>query len=209
MNLKRRFLATETASIRMAGAENRMITGYAAVFYNGDPGTEYDIYGDGYLFERIMPGAFDRAIAEDDVRALENHDKNRVLGRTKAGTLRLFADSIGLRYEIDSPDTSVSRDLMTNIGLGNIDGSSFSFIMTDNNEIRMENGKRILEVTGVRLFDVGPVTFPAYASASSGVRSVESVDINLRSELEAQEKERIAALVRDRERRVRMVRTFS
>ena len=43
MNLKRRFLTTETASIRMAGAENRMITGYAALFYNGDPGTENDI----------------------------------------------------------------------------------------------------------------------------------------------------------------------
>lgn len=197
-----RYTPQTRASVRMDGDEKKKIEGYASVFYNGQVGTEYDIYGDGYLFERIMPGAFDRAIREDDVRALENHDVNRVLGRSKAGTLRLSVDATGLRYEIDAPNTSVARDLMENLALGNIDGSSFSFIVTDSNPVRKENGRRILEITGVRLFDVGPVTFPAYTAASSGVRSGGVYDEKLRKDIEAAERKAFQESV---ERRLRVV----
>jgi HK97 family phage prohead protease len=170
----------------MDGDQGKTIIGYASVFYNGDPNTEFDIYGDGFLFERMMPGAFDRAIIEDDVRGLENHDINRVLGRTKAGTLRLSTDAIGLRYEIDVPATTVGRDLTENLRLGNIDGSSFSFVVTDS-QVRVQDGKRILEIAGVRLFDVGPVTFPAYGAASSSVRSVGGGDQEMRQRIEAED----------------------
>lgn len=197
----RRFIEATRASVRMDGDATKKIEGYASVFYNGQPGTEYDIYGDGYLFERILPGAFDRAIREDDVRALENHDVNRVLGRSKAGTLRLSVDTIGLRYEIDVPNTTVGRDLSENLAIGNIDGSSFSFVVTDS-AVRKEGGKRILEIAGVRLFDVGPVTFPAYSAASSSVRSMGESDQDLRKRIQASEDDcaRIA-----RERRLRFL----
>ena len=75
------------------------ITGYAAVFYDGTPNTEYELC-DG-LRERIMPGAFDRAMSEGhDVRGLFNHDANMLLGRTTSGTCRLSVDSRGLKYDI-------------------------------------------------------------------------------------------------------------
>ena len=59
----------------------------------------------------IAPGAFRKTIQESDVRALFNHDPNFVLGRNKAGTLRLYEDGDGLGYEVDLPDTQAARDV--------------------------------------------------------------------------------------------------
>lgn len=144
------------------------IVGYGAVFFRAsDPGTVYAWWGD--IEERIMPGAFDRAVREDDVRGLFNHSPHYVLGRTKAGTMRLSVDEKGLRYEIDAPDTQAGRDAVASIRRGDIDGSSFSFVTTDEEWIK-EGGKQVRLVRGVQLFDVGPVTFPAYEATTADTR---------------------------------------
>jgi HK97 family phage prohead protease len=123
------------------------------------------------LHERILPGTFDRAIRDShDVRALANHDKNQLLGRTSSGTCRLSVDEIGLRYEIDLPDTQAGRDVGTSIQRGDLDGSSFSFVPTRVSWVE-EGRLMIRQVEDVDLYDVGPVTFPAYAGTSSGLRS--------------------------------------
>lgn len=166
----------------------RKLRGYAAVYYNGTPGTEYRLGPNSY--ERIMPGAFDRAIREDDVRALFNHDGSRILGRTTAGTLSLLADQRGLFYSISPADTQTAREVMTWVERREITGSSFSFIVTDEGTLK-ENGRRIFEVRAVKLFDVGPVTFPAYEGTAAEFNS-------------ADEAERIARGAQaDRERRER------
>ena len=119
---------------------------------------------------------------EDDVRGLFNHDPNQILGRTKPGTMRLEVDERGLRYEIDPADTTPGRDVKEHLKRGDVDGSSFSFVVTDERTIK-EDGKRIREIRGVKLFDVGPVTFPAYPATSAQVRS------GLREEFDALEAE--------------------
>jgi uncharacterized protein len=160
-----------------AEGEPPIITGYGAVFYDPTkPGTEYDLRSSwGGFVERIMPGAFDRAIRDDDVRALFNHDANHVIGRTP-NTLKLSADATGLRYDIVAPDTQTSRDLMTSIQRGDITGSSFSFSIDEENwrEVRDQStGITTVyrEIRAVKLYDVGPVTFPAYEASTAGVRS--------------------------------------
>jgi HK97 family phage prohead protease len=146
-----------------------VITGYGSVFYDGSPGTEYDLGFD--MVERIMPGAFDRAISENqDVRGLFNHEACAILGRTASGTMKLSIDAKGLRYEITPPDTQLARDLMASIGRGDISGSSFSFVVTTE-EWRMENNIYIREVRAVDLYDVGPVTYPAYTGTNVGTRA--------------------------------------
>jgi uncharacterized protein len=156
------------AGQRADGAAVSRIGGYAAVFYDGSPATEYELCP-GYV-ERLMKGCFDNALAAgDDARCLFNHDPNHVLGRVSARTNRLTADAVGLAYECDLPDTQLGRDLPASIGRGDITGSSFSFDCVGETW-RKENDLWIREITGVRLYDVGPVTFPAYAGTSSGVR---------------------------------------
>lgn len=126
----------------------------------------------GYL-ERVAPGAFAKTIKEQDIRALFNHNEDAVLGRLKAGTLRLSEDSDGLRYEIDLPDTSAGRDLAVSLERGDISGSSFGFRIVEDewSDPEVDKGFPVRSLKQVSLRDVGPVTFPAYTDSESGLRS--------------------------------------
>ncbi|MCZ2341467.1 MAG: HK97 family phage prohead protease [Bacteroidales bacterium] len=158
---------TPAPQVQARSGGGAVITGYAAVYFDpANPGTEFELYPK--CFERIRPGAFDRAIREDDIRALFNHDPSSPLGRNRSGTLRLSSDSRGLRYEIETPDTILGRDLLTMLRRGDISGSSFAFDVVKEQYRDEPGGIVIRELIELRLFDVGPVTFPAYVAATSG-----------------------------------------
>lgn len=193
--IERRFVPNDTCQVEIETREDGAppkIKGYAAVFYvEGEEGTEYELMPG--LRERIMPRAFNRALQDkDDVRGLFNHDPNHVLGRTTAKTMRLIKDVKGLRYEIDPPDTSTGRDTAESIRRGDVSGSSFSFTvgkdgqkfkretLADGSEIDV---REIHSVSG--LYDVGPVTFPAYGGTSTALRAAHSDLTEVRSAYEA------------------------
>ena len=124
----------------------------------------------GGFVETIERGAFTDAI-KGDVRALFNHDPNMVLGRTKAGTLTLDETKEGLSIDLIPPDTQVARDLMTSIERGDVTGQSFSFEVEVDEWKQVENGPDERTVKKFRtVFDVGPVTFPAYPDTDVAVR---------------------------------------
>ena len=159
-NMERRCLPT--AELRIGGTETTpKVTGYAAVF-----NTWTDIGG--WFKESIKPGAFAKTIKENDIRALMNHDENYVLGRNKAGTLKLEEDKKGLAIEIDPVPATWADDLMKSMRRGDINQMSFGF-QVNKAEEDYDNNERIL--TDVTLFDVSVVTFPAYPTTSAQVRS--------------------------------------
>lgn len=178
-----------TISKRADGSQ--VIDGYAAVFYReGDKSTEFEIWP-GFV-ERIRPGAFDRALSEKhDVRALVNHDSSQLLGRTAAGTCRLSIDAIGLRYEIDFDETDPDHlRAKSKIDRGDMDGSSFSFLPA--RTVWIEDGETsIREIEDLDLFDVGPVTWPAYEGTTAGIRSKAEIE-SLRAEFEERKRLRIS-----------------
>lgn len=143
------------------------VVGYAAVFekYSCDLG---------YFREKIQRGAFAKAIATCDVRALVNHDPNKLIGRTSAGTLRMEEDEIGLRVEIDLPNNTAGRDTAEDIRLRNMQGQSFKFTTSiDQWDWSGDTALRTL-VEVDELFDVGPVTFPAYEETSVAMRAFQA-----------------------------------
>jgi HK97 family phage prohead protease len=186
--MQRRFLSLADHPVKVeqrVGTEPPYLVGYAAPFYQrGNAGTEYQLYDD--LVERIMPGCFDRALKEDDCRALFNHNVDFILGRASAGTMKLSVDKVGLRYEVQMPDTQTARDVMESIRRGDVTGSSFSFIPHEQKGmVHFKEGDRyVRELHSVRLFDVGPVTFPAYSGSTTGVRALDD-PAEARKELEA------------------------
>lgn len=168
-----RRISHESPTLETRSDGKRVIVGYAARFYDpNDPGTEYALRSD--VVERISRSAFDNA-SNRDAKALFNHDPNMLLGREGAGTVRVSVDQRGLKYEIDPPDTQVGRDVVTLVERGDLHGSSFAFsIRGDGGEKWARDtatGVKVRTLTDVELFDVGPVTFPAYASTSTGVRA--------------------------------------
>lgn len=156
-----------TTELRVAGeGVKRTIVGHAAVY---DQEAEIGRW----FREVIRRGAFESALkGGDDVRALFNHDPNLVLGRGRAGTLRLAEDGTGLRVEIDPPDTQVARDLVASIARGDVSQMSFAFrTIEDRWTYSEEPGKPdFREILKVELFDVSPVTFPAYTTTDVGLR---------------------------------------
>jgi len=121
--------------------------------------------------EKIAPGAFDKALAKSDVRALFNHDPNMVLGRNLSGTMRLWVDEGGLHYEI--PELPESRaDVAEAIQRGDVDGNSFSFTVAEDAWEYRADGSAIRTITEFgQLFDVGPVTYPAYPATQVSARA--------------------------------------
>jgi HK97 family phage prohead protease len=173
---ERRTLSEAQSGLRVDGqpTEARKIVGYAAVFHDpAKPGTEFELWPGGPI-ERIMPGAFVSSIHADDVLALVHHDPTQVLGRTLPGgqgTLRLFEDQVGLRFEIDAPDTQVGRDMVESIARRDYRGASFGFKRPDQ-EFRKEDGRTIRELRGFgQLTDVSLTTIPAYLGTDVGVRA--------------------------------------
>lgn len=186
---------TGNVELRMSDdGKKKKLTGYALKF-----GQRYDM---GWFTEEIAPGALNGADMSD-VRALLNHNPNFVLGRTTAGTLRLAVDDIGLRYEIDLPDTQAARDLAISVERGDITQSSWGFMLRvgDNeqpDEWTRHNGKDHRTINAVsRVFDVSPVTFPANPGTEVAKRSFERLTAEERAkkEIENRRSAQIRALL--------------
>jgi uncharacterized protein len=169
------------------------IIGYAAVFNN-----ETELWP-GFM-EQVKPGAFARSIKDDDVRALWNHNPDFVLGRNKSETLRLWEDSKGLAYEALPPDTSIGRDVTVLIKRGDVNQSSFGFNIVEQS-LKYDKEKDIVHrtLTEVKLFDVSPVTFPAYSSTEVHVRMNENESSGKDEVVEVSQTERAETPTSDEE----------
>lgn len=166
--IERRFIPCQHAAVRAEKREDGKvgIFGVAAVVES----LSEEIFG---FREKIAPGAFDKALGVSDVRGLYNHDPNMVLGRVKAATMRVWVDADGLRYEI--PELPVSRaDVAEAIMRGDVDGNSFSFTVAEDIWEYKDDGSAVRTITEFgELFDVGPVTYPAYPATKVSARAVE------------------------------------
>ncbi len=141
----------------------KYIEGYFAVF-----GGIYELWPG--ATESIDPHAFDDTVG-DDIRGLINHDTTLVLGRTKAGTLELKLDSRGLwgRCKINQDDAD-AMNLYARIKRGDIDQCSFGFDVLEEETDYRDDGSVHWTIKRVKLYEVSPVTFPAYEDTSVSAR---------------------------------------
>lgn len=158
METDRQRMQTRTAEARFETREEdgaRRIEGYFAVF-----GDVYDMGGG--IRESIDPHAFDGTLG-GDIRALVNHDRVLVLGRTKAGTLRLRVDAHGLWGEIDINERDTdAMNLYARVQRGDVSQCSFGFdILREEGQLQPDGGVLFI-LREVRLYEVTCATFPAY-----------------------------------------------
>jgi HK97 family phage prohead protease len=143
------------------------MSGHAAVF-----NTWTNIAG---LFEeRLAKGSFARTLREEpDVLALWHHQYDQVLGRTTAGTLRLWEDDIGLAYELDlDPRSPAGALALSTVERGDVSGMSFGFGVRAElweDDDAWERPRRT--ITDVSLWEITATPIPAYSTTTASVRA--------------------------------------
>lgn len=177
-NLVRAFIAPEAIEFRSTDGGGRKMFGHFAVFNRW---TEIDSWYEGRFLERIAPTAFDRAFREqrDRIRVLYDHGHDPSVGNKPLGVAEtLRADGVGAFYEVDLFDAGYVNDLLPALRANQL-GASFRFRVVgqswnDPTQRSDHNPERLPErtITDVDLYEFGPVTFPAYADATAGVRSM-------------------------------------
>lgn len=148
-------------------------------------------FWEGDFMERVAPGAFLDTIKNDrsSMRVLYDHGRDPTLGNKPLGPIdTLEEDSEGPYYEVPLLDTDYNRDfviptlegrLMSGEKRGSQLGASFRFEVTNEDWAQKPKpsknnpaGLPERTITGAKVFEFGPVTFPASASASAGMRSM-------------------------------------
>lgn len=160
--------------------EGRMIEGYAIVF-NTESRVMYDTEKKRFFTEIIDKGAVtDELLRSCDIKAVLEHDKTRLLARSRngQGSLQLTIDDYGLKYRFEAPKTVDGDFLLEMVKRGDIFGSSFAYYTSEGDKSKVsysKNGDKILRSVHKIDFigDVSPVINPAYFGTDVTVRSLE------------------------------------
>lgn len=152
----------------------------------------------GYFEEVIEAGAFDYALNKEyDIRCLFNHEAELILGRTKANTCKVFVNAEGnLEYTwVPDYENPTHMSVVRSIMRGDITQSSFAFTIKEQKWSESTKygtmGKRTILVIE-DLYDVSPVTYPAYADTEADARSIVALR-DQEQEIEAAKQSQAAA----------------
>lgn len=159
----RRTLPLMSPQLRAADQNGRRIEGYFATFdgtYQLWPGAT----------ESVDSHTFDGAL-DDDIRCLIDHDTRLVLGRNKAGTLRLWVDEHGLAFSVDiNPEDSDAMNLYARVQRGDVSGCSFGFDILEEDMENRPDGSVHWTIKRVKLYEGSICTFPAYQDTQAEAR---------------------------------------
>lgn len=191
-----RYIPAMELSIRndMENPDIMAIKGYVVKF-NERSQLLYDEW-----YERVAKGAFAKSLEENTIKALWNHNSDIVLGSTKSKTLKLEEDDIGLRFDLELPNSSQAKDIYESIKRGDVDGVSFGFYIRDNGdkwEYLKEEDIYERTLLDIDLIEISPTPFPAYPTSEVGKRSLEANNLKTREErvLEELKKAQVSAMI--------------
>lgn len=184
--VEKRNLTTNRVEIREDEEGNRTLTGYAIKWE-----MKSVTMGWRRFREQFKRGAFTESLTNEDQLALWSHDTSKVLGRTKNGTLRLFEDEIGLRFELDLLDTTLGDDAYKTIKRGDVDGVSFGFSMLKQEWDEADPDNVIRTITKAKLLEISPVAFPAYPDSEVSARSSDPYEQHVLEKRNEQRRKRL------------------
>ena len=145
--------------------DSRILEGYASVF-NAE---SKDLGG---FTEMISPSAFEGVIERSDVFALLDHDRNKVLARSKKGkgSLELSVDEKGLQFRFEAANTTLGNDVLAMVKRGDLTDASFCFTVEDETWQKKEDGTYLRTINKIGdLYDVAICYNGAYSDAYTEV----------------------------------------
>ena len=146
--------------------------------------------------EKNRNGAFSEHVRSGaEIKSFYNHASSQVLATTKSDPVLYLEDTDkGMRYKAPIPPTSYGNDLIVNLQRKNVRGSSFQFNIADEGEVITIDEKGVIhrEITKGVLYEIGPVTNPAYPSTTAALRSAEASFEECKSKLDKRESDKTA-----------------
>ncbi len=151
-----------------------------------------DSFWEGSFLERTVPGAFKRTLAAHNaaqkvdahnIKTMFNHGMDMYVNQKLLGDIdEIVEEADGPRSSVWLWDTSYNRDLLPGLRSGAY-GASFMFRVIKE-EWNEEPGKADHNPDGlpertlkeIRVFEQGPVTWPASPTASAGMRCISATD---------------------------------
>jgi HK97 family phage prohead protease len=142
---------------------------------------EIDSIFEGRFLERFERGALTKTFNENraSMRVTFQHGRDPHLGDKVLGPIdELEEDSVGARYAVPLFDTAYNREILPGLEAG-VYGASFRF-RSMREEFEDKPGVSDFNPEGIpqrtvkeaMVPEFGPVTFPAYAGSTAGVRSM-------------------------------------
>lgn len=142
-------------------------------------------------------------MAPDTVKSFFNHDPDMVLSTLDSNpALQLIENERGMEYISPIPPTTYGKDLQINLERGNVKGSSFAFDVPPKGDriFEDENGIYHREISELVLYEIGPVTNPAYIQTSANLRSAQDAIERFKAEKQNREKPSASALLEKRQK---------
>lgn len=149
------------------------LDGYAAVF---DSPTEINNH-EGAFVETIAPGAFRKTLREGRPVLQFDHGKHPMIGSLPIGKIEtLREDDHGLHVRARLHSSDLFAPVREAIASGAIGGMSFRFSVVQEDWTDPKSARALPQrtVREVKLYELGPVVWPAYAATSVGVRDVDT-----------------------------------
>ena len=169
--MEKRTSLTPTAQFRAGENDSgqKVLEGYFIRF--NEETNLFDNY-----FESVSPDAISDDIADQDIRALFDHDTSKVLGRTKSKTLTIRKDKEGLFGSVViNNDDQEALSIYAKVARGDVSSASFGFYINGDTLTEKKRGDGMTEfhdlLIDVELFEISIVAFPAYPTTEIGARS--------------------------------------
>lgn len=158
--------------------DKRYLEGYAVVF---NKRSKLISENNRLFYEIIKPEAFNDVLKSEDLNVVLtfNHERDRVIARTKSGTLKLSLDEYGLRFIAEVPNTTLGNDIYELVKRGDLFENSFAFAVKKNDDewTKDENGNDLRIIKKVsRLFDVSIVVDAAYSDTYVMARDEDNIN---------------------------------
>jgi HK97 family phage prohead protease len=153
---------------------------YYGTFARFNEWTEIDSWFEGHFLESIAPGAFRKTFRERaaDIRVLFQHGRDAMVGDKPIGEPQLMEERDEGAYHETRLFDGLPPLIIDGLRAGQY-GQSFrmEILREERKEepgVSDHNPQGLPEVTikEIRLHEFGPVTFPAYANTTAGLRSM-------------------------------------
>lgn len=190
--------------LRSEAEDGAMMFGHFTPF---ETWTEIDSWFEGRFMERTVKGAFRKTIREnrDHVKVQFDHGYDTNVGSALLGPIDVLREEDeGPYYEVPLLDTDYNRDrvlpmlqgrLMTGDRRGSLLSASYRFRVVKDEWVREpkpsdNNPEGLPERTirEVRLFEFGPVVYPAFPTATAKVRSLTDHFLDRQRDMRSQQR---------------------